>query len=158
MTPPQDRTSLQMLLERELSERDAAALALRQAQEQSARLDHQATMFDQHRETYVARWQAEFQRSGGVEIVQCYRDFKVRLDQAIGQIGLQRQHAAAMAERCRDRLVKAQTRVAAIEALIERRRQTAEQAERRREQKQTDEMAQRSAWLARQTMGAPAMG
>ncbi len=63
-----------------------------------------------------------------------------------------------MAERCRDRLVKAQTRVAAIEALIERRRQTAEQAERRREQKQTDEMAQRSAWLARQTMGAPAMG
>ena len=153
-----DTTPLQMLLEREQQTRDDAALALQRAQDQLARADAQATMFRQHRADYVARWQDEFQRAGGIEIVQCYRSFITRLDQALGQIEAQHRHAAAMVERCRARLVQAQTRVAAIEALLERRRQAQALTERRREQKQTDEMAQRSAWLARQVMGAPAMG
>jgi flagellar FliJ protein len=154
----QDTTPLLMLLEREQQTRDDAALALQRAQDQKARVDAQASMFRQHRADYVARWQGEFQRSGGIEIVQCYRSFITRLDQAMGQIDAQQRQSAAMVERCRTRLVQAQTRVAAIEALIERRHQAQALTERRREQKQTDEMAQRSAWLARQVMGAPALG
>jgi flagellar FliJ protein len=81
-----------------------------------------------------------------------------RLDQAMSQLGLQQRQAELNLQRQRHRLVEAETRVAAIRKLISRRLETHERAQQRREQKQTDEAAQRAAWLSRQSQALPALG
>jgi flagellar biosynthesis chaperone FliJ len=48
--------------------------------------------------------------------------------------------------------------VAAIGKLISRRVETHQRAEQRRDQKHTDEAAQRAAWLSRQSHAVPALG
>ena len=152
-----DTASLQLLLEREEAERDAAALTLRQAQDHLQRLQLQMTQFTQHRADYIARWQQQFHEAGGIEIVQCYRSFMQRLDQAMAQLTLQQRQAEHNLQRQRHRLVEAERRVAAIGKLISRRVETHQRAEQRREQKHTDEAAQRAAWLSRQSHAVPAM-
>ena len=153
-----DTTSLHLLLEREEAERDAAALTLRQAQDHLQRLQLQMTQFTQHRADYIARWQQQFHEAGGIEIVQCYRSFMQRLDQAMAQLTLQQRQAEHNLQRQRHRLVEAEKRVAAIGKLISRRVETHQRAEQRREQKHTDEAAQRAAWLSRQSHAVPALG
>jgi flagellar FliJ protein len=152
-----DTASLQLLLEREEAERDAAALTLRQAQDHLQRLQLQMTQFTQHRADYIARWQQQFHEAGGIEIVQCYRSFMQRLDQAMAQLTLQQRQAEHNLQRQRHRLVEAERRVAAIGKLISRRVETHQRAEQRREQKHTDEAAQRAAWLSRQSHAVPAL-
>ena len=153
-----DTHALQMLLEREEAERDAAALAVRQSQDHLQRLQSQTAQFMQHRTDYITRWQQQFHQAGGIEIVHCYRSFMQRLDQAMAQLGLQQRQAELNLQRQRHRLVEAETRVAAIRKLISRRLETHERAQQRREQKQTDEAAQRAAWLSRQSQALPALG
>ena len=153
-----DTTSLHLLLGREEAERDAAALTLRQAQDHLQRLQLQMTQFAQHRADYIARWQQQFHQAGGIEIVQCYRSFMQRLDQAMAQLTLQQRQAEHNLQRQRHRLVEAEKRVAAIGKLISRRVETHQRAEQRRDQKHTDEAAQRAAWLSRQSHAVPALG
>jgi flagellar FliJ protein len=74
------------------------------------------------------------------------------------QLTLQQGQAELNLKRQRHRLVEAETRVAAIKKLVGRRVETFLLAQQRRDQKQTDEAAQRSAWLARQSLSAPALG
>jgi flagellar FliJ protein len=150
--------SLQIMLEREESDRDALALTVRQAQDHLERLNAQLRQFSQYRADYVDRWQQQFHQAGGIEIVQCYRSFMQRLDQAMQQLTLQQGQAELNLKRQRHRLVEAETRVAAIKKLVGRRVETFLLAQQRRDQKQTDEAAQRSAWLARQSLSAPALG
>ena len=149
-----DTESLAVLLEREESERDAIALAARQAQEHLVRMNAQMAQFTQYRADYVARWQQQFHQSGGIEIVQCYRSFMQRLDLAMSHLEQQRGQAEVNLARQRHHLVQAETRVAAIRKLIQRRQQTYVLAQQRREQKQADEVAQRTAWLTRQAQVA----
>lgn len=153
-----DTHALEMLLEREEAERDASALAVRQSQDHLQRLQSQAQQFMQHRADYIARWQQQFHQAGGIEIVHCYRSFMQRLDQAMSQLSLQQRQAELNLQRQRHRLVEAETRVAAIRKLISRRLETHERSQQRREQKQTDEAAQRAAWLSRQSQVVPALG
>ncbi|MFY7960959.1 MAG: hypothetical protein ACOVVK_12850, partial [Elsteraceae bacterium] len=54
--------------------------------------------------------------------VQCYRSFMERLDQAISQLDSQRKQAEATLQRQSQRLVEAETRVAAIKSDQERQR------------------------------------
>jgi flagellar FliJ protein len=143
-----DTESLQVLLEREEAERDATALAVRQAQDHLQRLQVQMTQFSQQ----------QFHQAGGIEIVHCYRSFMQRLDQAMSQLSLQQGQAELNLQRQRHRLVEAETRVAAIRKLISRRLESHERTQQRREQKQTDEAAQRAAWLSRQSHAIPALG
>jgi len=157
MNPP-NTESLQVLLDREQTDRDAIAVMVRQAQDHLERLSAQMAQFSQYRNDYVDRWQQQFHQTGGIEIVQCYRSFMQRLDQAMQQLTQQRQQAELNLRRQRHRLVEAETRVAAIKKLMERRVETFMLAQQRRDQKQTDEAAQRSAWLARQSLSAPALG
>lgn len=157
MTSP-DTDALHVLLEREESERDAIALATRQAQDHVQRLNAQMTQFSQYRADYVARWQQQFHQAGGIEIVQCYRSFMERLDQAMQQLTLQQRQAEVNLQRQRHRLMEAETRVAAIKKLISRRMETHQLAEQRRDQKQTDEAAQRLAWSRLQALPVPALG
>ena len=157
MTSP-DTESLHVLLEREEADRDAIAAATRQAQEHLQRLNAQMTQFSQYRADYVARWQQQFHQAGGIEIVQCYRSFMQRLDQAMQQLTLQQRQAEVNLKRQCHRLMEAETRVAAIKKLISRRVETFQLAEQRRDQKQTDEAAQRAAWARAQTLAIPALG
>lgn len=157
MTTP-DTESLHVLLEREEADRDAIALATRQAQDHCGRLQAQMAQFSQYRADYVARWQQQFHVAGGIEIVQCYRSFMQRLDQAMSQLTLQLRQAEVNLQRQRHRLVQAETRVAAIKKLIGRRLETHQRVQQRREQKQTDEAAQRSAWMSTQALAMSAAG
>jgi flagellar FliJ protein len=152
-----DTDALQILLEREETDRDAIAVATRQAQDHLERLNAQMTQFSQYRADYVARWQQQFHQAGGIEIVQCYRSFMQRLDQAMQQLTLQQRQAEVNLKRQRHRLMEAETRVAAIKKLISRRVETHLRAEERRDQKQTDEAAQRSAWSRLQAVPVPAL-
>jgi flagellar FliJ protein len=142
-----DTQTLEILLEREEGDRDTAMIALRQAERHLTRVDQQMTQFETYRADYVARWQEEFQHAGGIEILHCYRSFMQRLDDALGQLTAQQVHAQASVRRCQTMLLEAETRVAAIRKLIERRVESHERVERRREQKHTDEIAQRAAWM-----------
>lgn len=153
-----DTHALEMLLEREEAERDAAAMAVRQSQDHLQRLQSQTQQFMQHRADYVARWQQHFHQAGGIEIVHCYNSFMHRLDQAMAQLGVQQRQAELNLQRQQHRLVEHETRVAAIRKLISRRLETHERTQQRREQKQTDEAAQRAAWLSRQSQVLPALG
>jgi len=146
--------SLEVLLEREESDRDTLALRVRQAQTHLERLQAQAVQFTQHRADYTTRWQQQFHQAGGIEIVQCYRSFMQRLDLAMYHLEQQRGQAEVNLARQRHHLVQAETRVAAIRKLIQRRQQTYVLAQQRREQKQADEVAQRTAWLTRQAQVA----
>ena len=140
-----DTSTLELLLEREQSELDAAALALHQAQSQLGRVDSQVAQFQTYRAEYVNRWQAEFrQQQGGTEILHCYRGFGQRLDDALAQLAAQQLQAQATVRRRRAALLEAQTRVAAIRKLMERRQEAQALLERKREQKRNDEFAQRA--------------
>ena len=152
-----DTDALQILLEREETDRDAIAVATRQAQDHLERLNAQMTQFSQYRADYVTRWQQQFHQAGGIEIVQCYRSFMQRLDQAMQQLTLQQRQAEVNLKRQRHRLMEAETRVAAIKKLISRRVETFQRAEERRDQKQTDEAAQRAAWSRLQALPVPAL-
>jgi len=152
-----DTDALQMLLEREETDRNAIAVATRQAQDHLERLNAQVAQFSQYRADYVTRWQQQFHQAGGIEIVQCYRSFMQRLDQAMQQLTLQQRQAEVNLKRQRHRLMEAETRVAAIKKLISRRVETFQRAEQRRDQKQTDEAAQRAAWSRLQALPVPAL-
>ena len=156
MTSP-DTESLHVLLEREEADRDAIAVATRQAQDHLDRLNAQMAQFSQYRADYVTRWQQQFHQAGGIEIVQCYRSFMQRLDQAMQQLTVQQRQAEVNLKRQRHRLMEAETRVAAIKKLISRRVETFQRAEQRRDQKQTDEAAQRAAWSRLQAVPVPAL-
>jgi len=73
------------------------------------------------------------------------------------QLTLQQRQAEVNLKRQRHRLMEAETRVAAIKKLISRRVETFQRAEERRDQKQTDEAAQRAAWSRLQALPVPAL-
>ncbi|WP_295643885.1 flagellar export protein FliJ [uncultured Methylibium sp.] len=145
---------LHTLLEQIGIERDAALathqrllLAQRGAQQQAEQLTA-------YRREYAQRFGGQFQRAGAVELMQCYQGFMARLDEAV----VQQQHIATQAESrtdaARAELVQAEQRVAAVTKLIERRSAEAVQMQSRREQKETDELAARGAWLRNATTAA----
>ena len=152
MSRPDTRT-LTVLLEREEAARDEAKLACQRALEASRVAASQLQMLVDYRGDYGARWTQQFRQSAGPEILQVYRSFMLKLDQAIEQ-----QHGAvagaqAHVKRCRERLVAAETRAAAVRKLIERREAEHARQEEKRERKESDEIAQRLGWLAARRAG-----
>jgi flagellar protein FliJ len=143
--------SLQPLLEQAEAERDAALAALRAAEQAAARSQAQADQLQQYRVEFRARWDAHFARQGTVALLQCRHGFAQRLDQAIDQQGRQCLAGERQLAQARARLKQREMRLAAVRKLLERRLETLRLAGARREQKQTDEAAQRVAWAARPT-------
>lgn len=140
---------LQTVLEQAEAQRDAAAVALHEARQASQRNDAQADQLRQYRAETQARWTQNFRRQGAIEIVHCYRGFMDRLDQATAQQERACSQAAAAVERARRELADRERRVSAVRKLIERRARELQRTEARRDQRQTDEAAQRSAWTRR---------
>jgi flagellar FliJ protein len=140
--------SLLVLMQQAEQQRDLALSALRGAEEQAERSRAQCAQLQQYRTEYQGRWSAQFNQGATMEIVACYRSFMQRLDQAVAQQSRQADLAANRQAQARGALLESERRVAAVRKLIERR--NAEQAlvQRQREQKQSDELAQRMRWRA----------
>jgi len=144
--------ALATLLQRTQDDRDLALAAVRRAQEQTRRLQLQADQLLAYRSEYQQRWAAQFRRSGTPEIVQCYRSFMERLDDALGQQHKQVEAAAAQSERLRAVLQAAELRMASVTKLVERRLDEQRRVQARRDQRQSDEhAAQRLRWRSTTT-------
>jgi flagellar FliJ protein len=144
-----DVQSLQTLLGHAEQERDAAQAALRQAEEAEGRARAQQEQLAQYRAEYHQRWGDRFAQSGTAQLLQCHHGFGQRLDQAIEQQARQVAGLAQRREQARALLLQREQRLAAVRKLIERRLAAARQIAERRDQKRSDEAAQRAAWAAR---------
>lgn len=151
----QSLQSLQSVLQHVESERDTAAAALRQAEAAAARHEAQAGQLGQYRGDYRQRWSAQFALGGSTTLLSCHHGFGQRLDQAIDQQRLQCDNATKRVAQARSVLQAREQRVAAVRKLIERRVAALRQGADRRDQKQTDEAAQRAAWAARSAADRP---
>jgi flagellar FliJ protein len=145
--------ALNTLAQREQQARDQAVAALRHAEDSAQRARDQATQLMSYRSDYEARWAAQFNRRGTMEIVQCYRSFMQRLDQAVQQQSRVADAAEAQAGQARAALLDHERRLASVRKLIERRATERVHAGRRQEQKHNDELAQRMRWRAAQHSG-----
>ena len=134
---------LQTLLERAEAERDAAQAEFKLAEQQTRRARSQADDLHQYRSEYDQRWVSHFRQSGTPVLVQCHRSFGQRLDSAID---LQHNTARQLDQRsqqARRLLLEREQRVAAVRKLIQRRQAEAQRLSDQREQRNTDEAAQR---------------
>ena len=135
---------LQTLLKRSEGERDAALAQLRQAEGLVAQAQAQAQSLCDYRGEYDLRWQARFRESGTPELLHCQRGFGQRLDHAIAVQTSQASQLANRVQRARDQLLARELRVAGVRKLIERRQAEQQKTAARRDQRNTDEAAQRS--------------
>jgi flagellar FliJ protein len=136
-------------------ERDTAQAALRAAEDAAARAEAQAGQLHDYRGQFRTRWMAQFQQAATSVLLQCHHGFTQRLDQAIDQQRLHCTQGQRRVAQAREQLLACEMRLAAIGKLIERRQQAVQQQAGRREQKQTDEAAQRAAWQARAAADPP---
>jgi flagellar FliJ protein len=136
---------LQTLLDRAEQERDAAAAALRQAEALVAQAEQQAQALHTYRGEYDQRWTTRFQQAGTPELLHCHRGFGQRLDQAITHQQTNTRHLAQRLQQARSLLLAREQRVAAVRKLIDRRKAELQHSANRRDQRATDEAAQRAA-------------
>ena len=139
-----DRVALLRLLEdRDRKRRDEALMQWQEAVRQAEAAGAQAQALETYRSEYRERWSAQFKQAAPIEIIRCYQGFVERLDQAIGaQQATVENHAARVAV-ARERLKQREVKLATVQRLIDRRLRAATQAVQRREQKASDEAAQR---------------
>jgi flagellar FliJ protein len=138
--------SLQVLLQREQQQCDQAQSSLRRADDQarSARQQHEQLLA--YRDEYQSRWAAQFNRGGSIDLLRCYRSFMQRLDQAVALQTRQAELSQAQLAQARRELIESERRLASVRKLMERRAAELAHAGRQREQKQSDELAQRMRW------------
>ena len=142
--PPSSIVTLQTLLTQAEAERDSAQALMRQADQQLLQARQQADSLHQYRLEYDQRWVSRFRQSGTPELLQCHRSFGQRLDFAIGVQDHTHQQLLHRLSQARQALLAREQRVAAVRKLIERRLDGLRQQADRREQRSTDEAAQRS--------------
>ena len=138
--------SLQVLLQREQQQCDAAQTALRRADDGARRAREQRDQLLGYRGEYQARWTAQFHQGGTMDILMYYRSFMQRLDQAVALQTRQAELGELQLAQARRELMESERRVASVRKLIERRAAELAHAGRQRDQKQTDEQAQRMRW------------
>lgn len=145
---------LHTLLEREQRRRDEALLAWQQAGRQAEQAREQASALGTYRSQYHQRWSAQFTQAAPIEIVRCYQGFVGRLDQAISTQAAQVQQAEQRHRLAHDKLRQRELKVATVRRMIERRQAALLLAAQRRDQKASDEAAQRLGWAQRNALAA----
>jgi len=140
--------SLQVLMQREQHRCDLAQSALQRAGEVARHAGEQREQLIAYRSEYQARWTGQFSRGATMDILQCYRSFMQRLDQAVAMQTRQAEQAELRLAQARRELLEAERRVASVRKLMERRVAEMAQVGRQREQKLSDEQAQRMGWHA----------
>jgi flagellar FliJ protein len=143
MNPLQPLMTLLTQCERE---RDELAVACQRAAMSHRGAAAQAEQLVVYRGEYEQRWATQFKTDGRMELVNCYRGFMDRLTQAVEQQQRVVVHAQAALDQARLKLRDGEIRVASVRKLIERRQAETRLSADRREQKTTDEFAQRAAW------------
>lgn len=141
-----DISALQAVLAHAEGERDAALAELTQLADAHARLRSQQEQLQSYRRDYHARWTTQFRLSGGAEVVQHYQSFVDRLNHALDQLQLQMSHVDRQTAEAREQLMERETRVKAVQKLIERRTADGQRRQAVHEQKLSDELASRMAW------------
>jgi len=135
---------LQTLLQRAEADRDTALAVLRQAQALVQQAEAQARQLHDYRSEYDQRWTDRFRQSGTPELLHCHRGFGQRLDQAISHQQTNTQQLGNRVQQARQVLLAREQRVAAVRKLIERRQAELLKLADRRDQRATDEAAQRA--------------
>jgi flagellar FliJ protein len=141
-----DIQTLTILLGQNERQRDAAFAEHQRAQGAAEAAKAQAEQLRHYRRDYEQRWSAQFCREGKIELVHCYQSFMERLTLAVEQQTRVAEHAAQGVERAAIALRDAELRCASVRKLIERRLAEQRIGLERRDQKQTDEAANRAAW------------
>jgi flagellar FliJ protein len=137
-----------LLMQREQRQCDQAQAALQRAEDAVRRVRQQRDGLLAHRGEYEAHWTAQFQQGASMDILLCYRSFMQRLEQAVLLQTRQVELADRQRTQARRELMECERRLASVRKLLQRRLAEAAQAGRQREQKQTDEQAQRMHWQA----------
>ena len=140
---------LQNLLAQAEGERDTAAKVLRQAEALVQQAETQARQLHDYRGEFDRRWTTHFRQSGTPELLQCQRGFGQRLDQAIHHQQLNTQQLGNRVQQARSVLMARELRVAMVRKLVQRRLAELSQLTERRDQRSTDEAAQRAAATGR---------
>lgn len=135
---------LRTLLERECRRRDEAMATVRAALQNAEAQQQQADGLNTYRGEYCQKWAVQFKQAAQIEILRSYHGFLARLDQAITQQQAVADHALRGVDSARQRLVEREIRVATVERLIKRRQDLMAKIEDRRDQKNLDELAQRT--------------
>ena len=138
--------SLQLLMQREQQQCDQAQAALQQADETARRSVAQREQLLAYRGEYEARWSAQFRSGSTMDILLHYRSFMQRLDQALQMQTRQADLAQRQLAQARQALLDCERRVASVRKLLERRGAELARIGRQREQKLSDEQAQRMRW------------
>lgn len=135
---------LQTLLQRAEAERDNALAVMRQAEALVQQAQQQAQQLQGYRTEYDQRWTTRFQEHGTTELLHCHRGFGQRLDHAISMQLINTSQLSNRVQQARDTLLAREMRVAGVRKLIERRQGELAKMAARRDQRQTDEAAQRA--------------
>lgn len=135
--------TLNTLLEQAEAARDAQQTVLRNCEAAAAHAQAQADQLLAYRGQYQQRWSTHFRQAGAIELLQCVQGFSQRLEQAITHQSHTSAQALARVAQARAELVSREQRVAAVRKLIERRQAEHQRAADKREQRATDESAQR---------------
>ncbi len=143
--------ALVTLLAQAERERDAALAELARAENHARRLQTQAEQLHQYRSDLRQRNPASGQ-AAPIDSVLVHQGFSGRLQDVIDQQQAQRLAALAQVERQRRSLLPLELRVASVRKLLGRRAQAVQRVQHQRDQRQTDETAQRlgrrDAWSA----------
>jgi len=135
---------LQTLLQRAEAERDNALAVMRQAEALVQQAQQQAQQLQGYRTEYDQRSATRFQEHGTTELLHCHRGFGQRLDHAISMQLTNTSQLSNRVQQARDTLLAREMRVAGVRKLIERRQGELAKMAARRDQRQTDEAAQRA--------------
>ena len=141
-----EHAGLELVLERETQQRDQVRNQWQLAQAKRDKLQAQRQQFEDYRLDYQRRWHVDFRQHSPLEVHTHFRQFMGRVDEVMAQLNHQISVAEGTLERCRLALVEAERRVASLEKLLDLRRREVLERQRRRDQKQQDELAQRLAW------------
>lgn len=148
MTPP-SVTQLQSVLQQAEAARDTAAQVLRQAEVMVQQAEAQARQLHDYRGEFDQRWLARFRQSGTPELLHCHRGFGQRLDQAIHHQQLNSEQLGNRVQQARAVLLAREQRVGLVRKLMQRRQAEWQLQAERRDQRSTDEAAQRAAATGR---------
>jgi len=145
MSGPESLQTLNLLVERITTERDAGQKALADCIQRAAQARNTAGELNQYRHDYEQRWGRQFAKEGTMDIVQCYQNFSGKLNEAISSQAQLATQAEARVEAARTALLAVEMRLAAVKKLIERRVAEMQLLQHRQEQKASDEFAARIA-------------
>lgn len=135
--------ALATLLAQAERERDAAMGALAQADRQAQRLQTQAEQLHQYRCELRQRQPGSQGQATAIDRLQVHQGFAGRLEDVIDQQQAQRLAAIAQVDRQRQALLALELRVASVRKLLGRRAEQQRLVQQQRDQRQTDDSAQR---------------